>query len=126
MAEGQRFEFVVTDDPSAGSRLRAQLKQWLHLSGVNGATGYEIVSAVTEAFINAVQHPVGRASKQVAVEGEVNGGEVMFRVRDQGHWNQSDGATHGRYGFRLMDAQMDSVHVERDFLGTVVTLRRTI
>jgi hypothetical protein len=51
MAQGRRFEFVVTDDPSAGARLRGELKQWLHLAAAIGAMVYEIVSAVTEAFV---------------------------------------------------------------------------
>jgi hypothetical protein len=50
----------------------------------------------------------------------------MFRVRDQGRWNKADDPTRGRCGYRLMEAQMDSVEVERGLQGTVVTLRRTI
>ena len=94
--------------------------------GVNGSTGYDIMSAVTEAFANAVQHPVDSANGQVAVEGEVNETDVVFRVRDQGRWNESVDQTRGHYGYRLMEAQMDSVEVERGDAGTVVTLRRAI
>jgi anti-sigma regulatory factor (Ser/Thr protein kinase) len=126
MARSSRFELAVADDPSAGGRLRAELREWLLAKGVNGVVGDEIVSAVTEAFINAVEHPVDRASGRVAVEGEFSGREVMFRVRDQGRWNETVDRTRDHYGYRLMEAQMDSVHVQRGGSGTVVTLRRTI
>jgi anti-sigma regulatory factor (Ser/Thr protein kinase) len=126
MAKGVRFEFLVVDDPSAGTRLRAELRQWLHLAGASGATSNEIVSAVTEAFDNAVKHPVEPANGQVGVEGELSGRDVVFRVRDQGRWNETVDPTRGHYGYQLMEAQMDSVEVERGVAGTVVTLQRTI
>jgi anti-sigma regulatory factor (Ser/Thr protein kinase) len=126
MALGGRFEFVVVDDASAGRRLRADLTRWLHAAGVNGTTGYEIVSAVSEAYANAVEHPVDRASRQVAIEGEFRGHEVVFRVSDQGRWDETRDPSRGHYGYRLMEAQMDSVEVERSRSGTVVTLRRTV
>ena len=126
MTPSGRFEFVVADDQSAGARLRIDLKKWLLGAGINGTTGDAIVSAVTEAFINAVEHPVDRSSGQVAVEGEVSGPEVVFRVRDQGRWNETVDLTRDHYGYRLMKAQMDSVEVERGGSGTVVTLRRTL
>jgi anti-sigma regulatory factor (Ser/Thr protein kinase) len=120
------FEFEVDGDPSAGSRLRTELREWLLGAGVNGMVGHEITSAVTEAFVNAVEHPVDRASAQVVVEGEVSGQQFVFRVRDQGRWDEEVDPARDHYGYRLMEAQMDSVDVERGAAGTVVTLRRTI
>jgi anti-sigma regulatory factor (Ser/Thr protein kinase) len=93
---------------------------------INGSTGSEITSAVTEAFINAVEHPRDRAAEQIAVEGSLRGRSVVFRVRDQGRWNDTVDDTRGHYGYRLMEALMDSVDVERGVAGTVVTLRRKI
>ena len=126
MAPSGRFDFVVADDPSAGGRLRAELKAWLLAAGADGMVGDEIVSAVTEAFINAVEHPVDRAGKEIVVEGDVSGREVVFSVRDRGRWNPTVDPARDHYGYRLMAAQMDSVEVERGGSGTVVTLRRII
>ena len=126
MAYGQHFAFGATDDPSAGGRLRAELKQWLIGAGINGVLGDEVTSAVTEAFNNAIEHPVDRTSGEVAVEGGIDGRELVVRVRDQGRWRETADPSRGRYGYKLMEAQMDSVDVERAGAGTVVTLRRTI
>ena len=126
MAPSGHFEFVVVDDPSAGKKLRAELREWLLAADINGVVGDEIVSAVTEAFVNAVEHPVDRAGARVTVEGEMTGGEVVFRVQDQGRWREKVDPTRDHYGYRLMEAQMDSVEVERGGSGTVVTLRRAV
>lgn len=126
MALSTRFEFVVNADPASGRRLRVELKEWLLAAGVNGRIGPEIVSAVTEAFINAVEHPLERAGAQIAIDGEISGKEVVFHVRDQGRWNETVDPHRGHYGYRLMKAQMDSVEVERGASGTRVTLRRSI
>jgi len=106
--------------------MRAELRAWLLAAHIDRVVGDEIVSAVTEAFVNAVEHPVDRAGGQVTVEGEMAGREVVFRVRDQGRWREKVDPSRGHYGYRLMEAQMDSVDVERSGSGTVVTLRRTL
>jgi anti-sigma regulatory factor (Ser/Thr protein kinase) len=126
MAPSGRFSFVAVDDPSAGGRLRAELREWLLAEGVNGSVGDAIVSSVTEAFVNAIEHPIDRVGGRVTVEGEMAGRELVFRVHDQGRWRERVDPTRDHYGYRLMEAQMDSVEVERGGSGTVVTLRRTI
>ena len=126
MAGSRRFEFVVAGVPAAAGGLRVELKKWLLAADVNGLTGSEITSAVTDAFVNAVEHPVDRAWEQISVEGELYGREVVIRIRDQGRWKETVDSTRGHYGYRLMQAQMDSVEVERGATGTTVTLRRTI
>ena len=126
MGSSGHFEFVVAEGPSAGRRLRTELRQWLLVNGINGLTGEGITSAVTEAFNNAVEHPVDRATGQVVVKGDLNRRELVMRVCDHGRWKETVDPTQAHYGQRLMKAQMDSVRVERSVAGTVVTLRRTI
>jgi hypothetical protein len=59
------FRLVLSGDASNARRLRAELHSWLLDAGINGVVGSDIVGAVSEAFGNAVAHPLGRASDQV-------------------------------------------------------------
>ena len=126
MARDRRFEFAATADPAAAAGLRIELTEWLHAVAVIGLACYEITSSVSEAFLNAVEHPIGRADDEITVEGEISGGEISISVRDQGRWNETVDSSRDHYGFRLMAAQMDSVEVERGAAGTVIVMRRTL
>jgi anti-sigma regulatory factor (Ser/Thr protein kinase) len=123
---GSSLHLVLHGDASAGRVLREEVRQWLAGARVNGATGEAIVSAVSEAFTNAVEHPVERTSDDVAVDGQIESNEVVLRVRDDGRWQHNMDPARGHYGFRLMEALMDSVVIDRADGGTLVTLRRAI
>lgn len=117
---------VFSGKASEGRMLRDALRRWLTQAQVNGTAGEDIVSAVCEAFDNAVQHPLERRDADVLVEGEIESSEVVVRVRDHGRWQHHLDPARCHYGFRLMEGLMDEVAVERGDQGTVVTLRRAI
>lgn len=116
----QTLHLTLSADPSEAERLRNQLNAWLREAGINGSTGAEVVLAVNEAFINAVEHPRHRRSGEIAIRGQVGEGQVVVRVGDDGRWQERVGPSRDHYGHLLMEALMSSVRVERSDAGTTV------
>jgi anti-sigma regulatory factor (Ser/Thr protein kinase) len=96
-------------------------------AGVNGTTGDDLLMAATEAFINAVEHPVERASDRIVVRGEIDADRrVAFEIEDDGRWQPHADQARDHFGFLLMRAGVDSVDVARSDAGTIVTLIRRV
>ena len=117
---------MLSGDASNAKRLRTELHSWLLGAGINGVVGSDIVGAVSEAFGNAVEHPLGRASDQVVVEGAIASREVVLWVRDDGSWNDAVDGDRPHLGLVMMNQMMNAVEIERGSDGTVVTLRRSL
>ena len=113
-------------DPSEAKRLRNDLRAWLLESGVNGTAGYDIVLAVNEAFINAVEHPVDRTSSTIEVTAEFAGREITVRIRDDGQWQEDLDPGRNHYGHNVMRTVMTDVTTRRTPTGTQVTLRKVL
>jgi anti-sigma regulatory factor (Ser/Thr protein kinase) len=107
--------------------LRDQLRGWLKEAGATGRELFEIQLAATEAFANAVEHPVERTSQLVEIEGTVTNCTVIFSVRDYGRWqNDSSAKQDGGLGLAIMEHLMDSIIVEPFEHGTTVTMQRRL
>jgi anti-sigma regulatory factor (Ser/Thr protein kinase) len=63
--------------------LRRRLRAWLEEAGVSREEAFEIVTAVSEAFINAVEHAQDPSSPQIDVTAEVVDDHVTLAVRDR-------------------------------------------
>jgi len=121
----RRLELVLVSAPSEGKRLRNELHAWLLTAGINGATGQDLATAATEAFINAVEHPVERSSDRIFVRGEIDADRrVTLEIEDDGRWQPHADQSRDHFGFLLMRTGVDSVDVARSEGGTIVTLRR--
>ena len=120
------LHLVLSGKASEARMLRGALRRWLAEVQINGAIGRDIVGAVSEAFANAVEHPLERRADAVLIDGEIESSEVVVRVRDHGQWQHEVDPARRHYGFRLMEGLMDAVAIERSDRGTVVTLRRAI
>jgi len=111
--------------PEFAARLRRRIRIWL---GEHGATENEIfaaLTAVSEAFVNAVEHPRNPTLDRIDVDGTVVDGLVILEIHDSGAW-QHRRLRPGGNGFPLMRALMDSVEVERRPSGTTVTMRKRL
>ena len=120
------FRLTLSAEPSAAKRLRNELHAWLLANGINGTTGRDLILAATEAFGNAVKHPVARATDTVQVEGELVEGTVVLTIRDDGRWLEKRDKEEGHYGYTLMEALVDAVQVSHGAGGTAITLRRAV
>jgi signal transduction histidine kinase/CheY-like chemotaxis protein len=117
-------ELSLPADPHRLRDLRRWLEAWLRGNGLGGERATDLVLAVHEASMNAVEHAYGLAAGTIEVRVRHEGDSVEVRVTDRGNWR----ATGHRPGDRgrgesLMRKLVDEVRVERGDGGTSVFLR---
>jgi anti-sigma regulatory factor (Ser/Thr protein kinase) len=111
--------------PDALASVRHLLRRWLRHHGATDDETYDITVAVQEACANAVEHAYAPGPEAFEVEAVQAEGAVEVTVRDRGQWRRARGTHRGR-GMPMMEALMDSVHVQHTAEGTAVVLRRAI
>jgi anti-sigma regulatory factor (Ser/Thr protein kinase)/anti-anti-sigma regulatory factor len=123
----QALHVSLAATPAAAHTMRGRLRGWLDQAGVEGPVGFDLVTACSEAFNNAVLHAVDCQPAEVEVDADLVADTVVLSVRDHGGWPDFPaGAAPGHNGYPIMRAFTDSVQVERSEDGTVVTLRRAL
>jgi GAF domain-containing protein/anti-sigma regulatory factor (Ser/Thr protein kinase) len=123
--EAERFHTTLRADPTELSRLRRLLMRWLRLTHASAQEIYDITIAAGEACANAIEHAYGAKAARFEVEGTLEAGAVLLRVRDYGRWRAPRGAHRGR-GLQLIEALMEDVEIERGERGTEVRMRRRL
>jgi anti-sigma regulatory factor (Ser/Thr protein kinase) len=107
------------------SSVRHVLRRWLRHHGATDDETYDITVAAQEACANAVEHAYAPGPEAFEVEASYRDGAVEVAVRDHGQWRRARGTHRGR-GLPIMEALMESVHVQQTPEGTAVVLRRTL
>jgi serine phosphatase RsbU (regulator of sigma subunit)/anti-sigma regulatory factor (Ser/Thr protein kinase) len=125
-ATAGRLELHFDASPETLASVRARLTAWLEEIGVPDSVAFEVLVACGEACANAIEHPIGRASQDVRLTGELRNGEVHIRVRDDGYWRQPTERADRGFGLRFMHGLMDTVDVVPTADGTEVLLRRRL
>src|SRR4051812_957015 len=105
--------------------VRHLLRRWLRHQGATDDEIYDVTVACQEACANAVEHAYAPGEEAFEVEAVRVEGAVEISVRDGGQWRRARGTHRGR-GMPMMEALMDSVHVQHTAEGTVVVLRRSL
>jgi len=84
-----------------------------------------VLLAVGEALANAIEHGSVERTQIIRLEATISDRELLVSVSDTGRWQPGlEGFFSGRgRGHVLMDALADSVDVDGDQHGTIVTLR---
>jgi anti-sigma regulatory factor (Ser/Thr protein kinase) len=121
---GLRVKFAP--DPQRAGDLRVRLHDWLRREGATPEEIFDVSVACSEAFANAIEHPVDAADPSVDVEGVVANGELILTVSDHGGWRERRLRREGGLGLPLMRSLMGSVDVQRRPEGTTVVLRRCL
>jgi anti-sigma regulatory factor (Ser/Thr protein kinase) len=83
----------------------------------------EVVTAVSEATANAVEHAYGPAGGRITIRARIDGDAVEAQVLDEGRWRGASRGNRGQ-GLRLIRGLMDQVQVDVSDEGTVLTMRR--
>jgi serine phosphatase RsbU (regulator of sigma subunit)/anti-sigma regulatory factor (Ser/Thr protein kinase) len=122
---GDRLVTRWPAQPDALSSVRHLLRRWLRHHGATDDETYDITVAAQEACANAVEHAYAPGPEAFEVEAVHAGGAVEVVVRDRGQWRRARGTHRGR-GMPMMEALMDSVHVQHTADGTAVVLRRSL
>jgi len=109
--------------------VRARLREWLSSLAWPEPDADDVVTAVSEACTNAVEHAYRTGNPgQVAVRchcAEAGEGkrQVVVLVRDWGRWRPAPGNRGFRgHGLSMMRGCMQTVRFEHGDRGTVVTL----
>jgi GAF domain-containing protein/anti-sigma regulatory factor (Ser/Thr protein kinase) len=125
VALGDRLATSWPAQADALSQVRHLLRRWLRHNGATDDEIYDITVAVQEACANAVEHAYTPGDAAFDVEAVNRDGCVEITVRDHGRWRRARGAHRGR-GMPMMEALMDSVHVQHTNDGTAVALQREL
>jgi len=111
--------------PEFAALLRKRVRLWLDDAGVAKPEAFEMLLSVNEAFRNAIQHPHEPLNDRVDIEAECIDHSFIFSIRDYGTWQGEESGNEDRgMGFRVMEALMDAVLIERSPQGTTVTMHR--
>ena len=119
------FTLDLPAEPEALSSVRQSLDRWLTEAGTSRRDVHAIKVACGEACANAIEHAYRPGDAAFRIEASRGDSEVLITVRDFGGWRQPRGTDRGR-GLPLMEALMDSVHVDPSSDGTTVRLRRRL
>ena len=119
------FTLDLPAEPEALSSVRKALERWLSDAGADRRDAHAIKVACGEACANAIEHAYKPGDAAFRIEARRDETEVLIVVRDFGGWREPRGTDRGR-GLPLMEALMDSVHVDPASTGTTVQLRRRL
>ena len=117
------LEFAVPARARSLGDIRRAVGRWLDDIGVPPVTALEIVTAVSEASANVIEHGYGPAGGTISIAGDSMDDVVEMTVRDTGRWRGSSRGGRGN-GLRLIRGLMDEVTVEATDRGTTVRMRR--
>jgi anti-sigma regulatory factor (Ser/Thr protein kinase) len=119
----ERLEFAIEARSRSIPLIRRAVLRWLEDHGVSNTVAMEVVTAVSEASANAVEHAYGPAGGSITVAATIAEGEVGAIVRDTGRWRGASRGDRGQ-GLRLIRGLMDEVRLDASEVGTTVTMLR--
>ena len=118
-----RAALVVPAEPERLRELRRWLEAWLRGNAVSSRPAADLLLAVHEAAMNAVEHAYGPRPGTVEVRVARVGARVEAEVRDTGRWRDAAARGNRGRGLPLMRTLVDEMAVERGDAGTIVRMR---
>jgi PAS domain S-box-containing protein len=113
--------FSLPATPESLHRVRRAVRTYARRAGIPSARVEEVVFAVGEASLNAVEHAYRGAAGRLRVQADRDGRYLVIKVGDEGEWRAPVESGRGR-GMRLMRQFADDLQVRTADDGTVVTL----
>src|SRR5690348_13941270 len=93
--------FRLQARPSSAVLLRRRLEEWLAEQGTEERDQFDVLLAASEAFANAVEHPLLPAAAVVDVEASIDEGTLELTIRDYGAWRDGREREEGGLGFPI-------------------------
>ena len=119
------LEMTLPARPNVLGGLRNTLGRWLQAAGASENELFDITLSASEAAANAIEHAYGAREASFAVRCEHDGQHVTLTVRDAGRWRTTRPQGGGR-GLEIMRALVDTVEINSDDAGTVVTITKRL
>jgi anti-sigma regulatory factor (Ser/Thr protein kinase) len=120
------LELQLDARPEEAATLRLRLSDWLENAGLARKDVFEVTLAATEAFENAVRHPLRPRSPAVDLKVSISDGGLCVSVRDRGTWHRRGPDEGNGLGLPMMRLLMDGVDVQTGADGTTVTMWRAL
>jgi anti-sigma regulatory factor (Ser/Thr protein kinase) len=117
------FSIGMRAEARSLTSIRRSVSAWLGAHDVPRGLASEIVTAVSEACLNVVEHAYGPSGGIVRVVATYDRPTITVEVIDTGEWRDAPSRDRGR-GFLLMRGLMDDVEVVEEDAGTVVRMRK--
>ncbi|MGH2833774.1 MAG: ATP-binding protein, partial [Solirubrobacteraceae bacterium] len=119
------LELTLPARPGVLGGLRNTLGRWLQTAGANEDELFDIALSASEAATNAIEHAYGAHEATFTIRCERDGALVTITVCDMGRWRTTSPLGGGR-GLEIMHSLLDSVQVNSNKEGTVVTMTKTL
>jgi anti-sigma regulatory factor (Ser/Thr protein kinase) len=119
------LEMILPARPSVLGGLRNTLGRWLRAAGANENELFDITLSASEAATNAIEHAYGAREATFTIRCEQGDQQVTVTVRDIGRWRTTRPRGGGR-GLEIMRSLLDSVKIDSDEDGTVVTMTKRL
>ena len=116
--------FAVEARAHSLASIRRSFSRWLQDLDVSRGVAMEVVTAVSEASANAVEHAYGPSGGLILISAKVEADVVDVRIQDSGTWRTSSRGGGLGKGLHVMRSLMDEVDIESSEQGNVVTMRR--
>ena len=120
------LEFAVEARARSLVGIRRAVTRWLEDGDVPDGIAKEIVTAVSEAASNVVEHAYGPSGGSVTIRAKREPDRVHVAIRDTGEWRAFEPGRHRGRGLQLMQGLMDHVEVESSATGTIVTMLKKV
>lgn len=119
------LDMTLSARPSVLGGLRNTIGRWLRVAGANEDELFDITLSVSEAATNAIEHAYGAREAAFTVRCERDRQQIRVTVHDVGRWRITRPQGGGR-GLKVMRSLMDSVKINSDENGTVVTMTKRL
>jgi anti-sigma regulatory factor (Ser/Thr protein kinase) len=119
------FELRLQATPQSALRLREELRSWLTTIGAAQQESFDVTLACSEAFANAVGHPLRPATLIIDIEASLSAHRLLtVIVRDYALARPERDPEETGLFLRLMETLMESAETHARPDGTTVVLRR--
>jgi anti-sigma regulatory factor (Ser/Thr protein kinase)/putative methionine-R-sulfoxide reductase with GAF domain len=119
------LEMTLPARPNVVGGVRNTVGRWLRAIGANESELFDVTLSTSEAATNAVLHAYGAREATFTIRCEHDGQTAKVTIRDGGRWRTTRPHGGGR-GLEIMRSLVDSVSIDSDEHGTVVTMTKRL
>ncbi len=124
LAPARTLQLPIAAQPTSLAQMRRSVRQWLEHKPASETTVADILTAVSEACANSIEHAYGPSGGFITVTATLQDDVVEVAVEDTGRW-RPERQPAGK-GIVLMEGLMDTVDIRRSDAGTAVVMQKRL